>query len=85
MALLLGTGIGKMTEFWRWLKSLFIKEYQVTIWVDPMKKTEYFFRTISKVSPTHIKGKLASGELLSFIRKINLTIKSWKKNHVGIN
>ena len=63
MALLLGTGTGKMTEFWRWLKSLFIKEYQVTIWVDPMKKTEYFFRTISKVSPTHIKGKLASGEL----------------------
>ena len=28
-----------------------------------MKKTEYFFRTINKVSPTHIKGKLASGEL----------------------
>ena len=63
MALLLGTGTGKMTEFWRWLKSLFIKEYQVTIWVDPMKKTEYFFRTISKVSQNHIKGKLASGEL----------------------
>ena len=45
-----------MTKFWRWLKSLFIKEYQVTIWVDPLKKTEYFFRTINKVSPTYIKG-----------------------------
>ena len=28
---LLGKGTGKMIKFWRWLKSLFIKEYQVTI------------------------------------------------------
>ena len=40
----------KMIKFWRWVKSLFIKEYQV-LWVDP-RKEEYFFRSINKVSPT---------------------------------
>ena len=53
----------KIEQSWRWCKGFFIKEFEVTIWVDPMKKTVYLFRRLDKVTPTHIRGLFASGEL----------------------
>ena len=46
MAVLLGKGIGKMIKFWRWLKSLFIKEYQVDC--DWNECGKYFASSIIK-------------------------------------
>lgn len=46
----------------RWIVSKFKNEWEVTIWVDPAKKTVYNFKWLDKCEPKHLKGKLVSGE-----------------------
>ena len=46
----------------RWIVSKFKNEWEVTIWVDPSKKTVYNFKWLDKCEPKHLKGKLVSGE-----------------------
>lgn len=46
----------------RWIASFFFNEWEVTIWIDPQKKTEYHFKWLDKCEPRHLKGKLISGE-----------------------
>ena len=46
----------------RWIVSFFFNEWEVTIWIDPQKKTEYHFKWLDKCEPKHLKGKLVSGE-----------------------
>lgn len=46
----------------RWIASFFFNEWEVTIWIDPQKKTEYHFKWLDKCEPKHLKGKLISGE-----------------------
>ena len=46
----------------RWIVSFFFNEWEVTIWIDPQKKTEYQFKWLDKCEPKHLKGKLISGE-----------------------
>ncbi len=46
----------------RWIASFFFNEWEVTIWIDPQKKTEYQFKWLDKCEPKHLKGKLISGE-----------------------
>ena len=46
----------------RWIVSFFFNEWEVTIWIDPQKKTEYKFKWLDKCEPKHLKGKLVSGE-----------------------
>ena len=45
-----------------WLVKLFVNEWEITIWYDPLKKTAYHFKWVEKCDPTHIKGRLVSGE-----------------------
>jgi len=45
-----------------WIVSFFINEWEVTIWIDPQKKTQYHFKWLDKCEPKHLKGKLISGE-----------------------
>lgn len=51
-----------IARLWNWIVSLFVDEQVITIWVDPMKKTEYHFRYVETLTPTNIKGKLITGE-----------------------
>lgn len=46
----------------RWIVKKFKPEWEVTLWVDPAKKTVYNFKWLEKCEPTHVKGKLATGE-----------------------
>ena len=46
---------------WLWVK-YFVNEWHVTIWYDPAKKSVYHFKSISIIEPTHLQGKLTSGE-----------------------
>ena len=46
----------------RWIVSFFFNEWEVTIWIDPQKKTEYHFKWLEKCEAKHLKGKLVSGE-----------------------
>lgn len=46
----------------RWIASFFLNEWEVTIWIDPQKKTFYNFKWLEKCEPKHLKGKLTSGE-----------------------
>lgn len=46
----------------RWIASFFFNEWEVTIWIDPQKKTEYQFKWLDKCESKHLKGKLISGE-----------------------
>ena len=46
----------------RWIVSFFFNEWEVTIWIDPQKKTEYHFKWLDKCEPKHLKGRLVSGE-----------------------
>ena len=46
----------------RWIVSFFVNEWEVTIWIDPQKKTMYNFKWLEKCEPKHLKGKLTSGE-----------------------
>ena len=46
----------------RGIASFFFNEWEVTIWIDPQKKTEYQFKWLDKCEPKHLKGKLISGE-----------------------
>ena len=46
----------------RWIVKFFINEWEVTIWIDPQKKTQYQFKWLDKCEPTHLKGRLISGE-----------------------
>ena len=46
---------------WLWYK-YFVNEWHVTIWYDPTKKSIYEFKSISIIEPTHLQGKLTSGE-----------------------
>ena len=46
----------------RWIVSFFINEWEVTIWIDPQKKTQYQFKWLDKCESKHLKGKLTSGE-----------------------
>ena len=48
-------------------KYLFVNEWEVTIWYDPQKKTQYNFKLISKMTSKHLKGKLVSGENFELI------------------
>ena len=45
-----------------WIAKLFVNEWEVTLWVDPSKKTVYNFKWLEKCEATHVKGKLTSGE-----------------------
>ena len=45
-----------------WFWKLFFSEWEVTIWYDPMKKTAYNFKYISKIDSKTLKGRLVSGE-----------------------
>lgn len=46
----------------RWIVNLFFNEWEVIIWIDPIKKTKYNFKWLDKCEPKHLKGKLTSGE-----------------------
>ena len=46
----------------RWIASFFFNEWEVTIWIDPQKKTEYHFKWLDKCEPKHLKGRLVTGE-----------------------
>jgi len=46
----------------RWIVSFFTNEWEVTIWIDPQKKTQYQFKWLEKCEAKHLKGKLVSGE-----------------------
>lgn len=46
----------------RWIVSFFFNEWEVTIWIDPQKKTEYHFKWLDKCESKHLKGRLVSGE-----------------------
>ena len=46
----------------RWIASFFLNEWEVTIWIDPQKKTFYNFKWLEKCESKHLKGKLTSGE-----------------------
>ena len=59
--------VGKILSkivFWplHWIVNKFKNEWEVTIWVDPSKKTVYNFKWLDKCEPKHLKGKLVSGE-----------------------
>jgi len=47
-----------MKKLWNKFLALFVDEFEVTIWVDPLKKTVYRFRSLEVISPNHIKGRL---------------------------
>ncbi len=46
----------------RWIVKFFTNEWEVTIWIDPQKKTQYQFKWLEVCKPTHLKGRLTSGE-----------------------
>lgn len=45
-----------------WIVKKFKPEWEITLWVDPSKKTVYNFRWVEKCEPNHVKGKLVTGE-----------------------
>ena len=70
-------------RFWHWILSLFLKEYEVTVWFegstvtnpDGTKETSrdpktYLWRSIVKLSQKHIKLILTTKELVE-IKTVN--------------
>jgi len=45
-----------------WIVKLFLNEWEISIWYDPLRKTVYNFKWVEKCTPTHIKGRLVTGE-----------------------
>ena len=46
----------------RWIVSFLFHEWEITIWYDPSKKTQYNFKWVDKCEAKHLKGKLTTGE-----------------------
>ena len=46
----------------RWIVSFLFQEWEITIWYEPNKKTQYNFKWVDKCEAKHIKGRLTSGE-----------------------
>lgn len=51
-----------MKKLWNKFLALFVDEFEVTIWVHPLQKTVYIFKTLEVISPTHIKGRLNNNQ-----------------------
>lgn len=47
---------------YHWIVKLLSREYHITIWYDPAKKSTYEFKSIETCEPKHLKGKLVTGE-----------------------
>lgn len=46
----------------RWIVKFLFHEWEITIWYDPSKKTQYNFKWVEKCEEKHLKGRLVTGE-----------------------